>query len=183
MIALDTFAELLEDNDNKVSLGSLRRRGAGAPAEHFRPSFDQRAVVLGEAEFVLAGGAPHAVEVLQVEVAVVRLAALHAAEPREAAPRLGGAGVSPVWPASLIVSLIVRFLSESGGRRKGRPCPGGRPCHAPHSRQAQPPESRSPWAGPPRPWQTGPRWPHWPWGPPERYYGRAGYRDDLRWWL
>ena len=23
------------------------------------------------------------------------------------------------------------------------------------------------------------RWPHWPWGPPERYHGRAGYRDDF----
>ena len=25
----------------------------------------------------------------------------------------------------------------------------------------------------------GARLPHWPWGQPERYYGRAGYRDDF----
>src|SRR5262249_10242672 len=29
----------------------------------------------------------------------------------------------------------------------------------------------------------GTRSPHWPWGRPERYYGIAGYRDDLRWRL
>src|SRR5262249_10563692 len=30
---------------------------------------------------------------------------------------------------------------------------------------------------------SGTRWPHWPWGPPERYCGSAGYRNDFPWRL
>ena len=63
---------------------------------------------------------------------------------------------------------------ESGKEVASPPPPPLRTVHAPFNAYGSSTGQRAcRWAARGRP--------HWPWGRPGRYYGRAGYRDDLRW--